>query len=59
MAAAARARSVRAERSGYEEFAPRRRRGGGCLGRILMLFLFLVALFVLGPIFLAAMFGFG
>jgi hypothetical protein len=58
MAAAARARSVRAERSGYEEFAPRRR-GGGCLGRILMLFLFLVALFVLGPIFLAAMLGFG
>jgi hypothetical protein len=59
MVAAARARSERAERSGYEEVSATRRRGGGCLGRILMLLLFLIALFVLAPIVLAALFGFG
>ena len=58
MAAAARARSERAAGPEYRE-PVRRRGGGGCVGRIFMLVLFLVALFLMLPIFLGAFFGFG
>lgn len=56
MTAAARARSERAARGGFE--GPLRRRGGGCLGRIFVLILFLAALLLLAPIFLGALLGF-
>jgi hypothetical protein len=59
MAAAARARTERAVRSSYDEVAPIRRRGSGCFGRIFMLVLFLIALFLMAPIFLGALLGFG
>ncbi len=35
-----------------------RRRGGGCVGRIFMLILFLIALFLMAPLFLGALLGF-
>ena len=58
MAAAARARTESAERSSDDEIAPVRRRGGGCVGRIFMLILFLIALFLMAPLFLGALLGF-
>jgi hypothetical protein len=36
-----------------------RRRGGGCVGRLLMLVLLLLALFLMVPIFLGALLGYG
>ncbi|WP_324808417.1 hypothetical protein SH584_02905 [Sphingomonas sp. LY29] len=59
MTAAARARSERAARREYGETVPVRRGGGGCVGRIFMLVLFLVALFLMLPILLGAFFSFG
>jgi hypothetical protein len=59
LGAAARARRGRAESSGYDGDAPVPRRGGGCFSRLLMLILLLLALFMLVPIFLAALLGFG
>lgn len=62
LGAAARSRRGRVERPGYEEYeeAPRmRRRGGGCLGRLLMLALLLFALFLLAPFLLGALLNFG
>ncbi len=59
VAAAARARSMRAERRDYDDLEPTRRRGGGCFGRVVMLLLFLIALFLLVPVFLGALLGFG
>jgi hypothetical protein len=52
-----RRRSVR----GYDDAgsAPPRRRGGGCLLRLLMLALLLFALFLMVPIFLGALLGYG
>jgi predicted RNA-binding Zn-ribbon protein involved in translation (DUF1610 family) len=57
MAAAARARTKRAEVSSYDEVAPKPRWGGGCVGRVFMLILFLVALFLVTPLFLSALLG--
>jgi hypothetical protein len=62
LGAAARSRRDRGRPSdpeGYEEMAPRRRRGGGCLGRLLMLILLLFALFLLAPFLLGALLNFG
>jgi hypothetical protein len=56
--AAARARRGRPGGHGYEMEAPRRRRGGGCLGRLLMLALLLFALLLLVPALLGALLGF-
>jgi hypothetical protein len=56
--AAARARRPRADPySG--DYAPRRRRGGGCLGRLLMLAVLLFLLFLMVPVFLGALLNFG
>ncbi len=57
LGAAARSRRGRPERMGYEEAPPTRRRGGGCLGRLLMLALLLFALFLMVPILLGALLG--
>ena len=57
MVAAARARSERAASPGYDEVAPVRR-GGGCVGRIFMLILLLIAAILMAPIFLGTLFGF-
>lgn len=59
LGAAARSRRGRREPPGYEEAAPMRRRGGGCIGRLLMLALLLLALFLLVPVLLGALLGFG
>jgi hypothetical protein len=59
LGAAARARRGRGESTGYEGYAPEPRRGGGCLGRLLMLILLLFALFLIAPIFLGALLGLG
>ena len=56
MAAAARARA--AERSPYDDARPVRHGGGGCIGRIFMLVLLLVALVLMLPFFLSALLGF-
>lgn len=58
VAAAARARAARAERTPYGEPRAMRPRGGGCLGRILMLVLLLLAFVVLAPLFLGALLSF-
>ena len=58
MAAAARARSEGRGPRSYEEAPRMRRGGGGCIGRIFMLILFLIALFLMAPLFLGALFGF-
>ncbi|HEX5865335.1 MAG TPA: hypothetical protein VF014_13955 [Casimicrobiaceae bacterium] len=55
--AAARARTKRAEGSSYDELAPMPRWGGGCVARVFMLILFLVALFLVTPWFLGALLG--
>ena len=57
--AAARARGSRSAPSDYEDDAPPRRRGGGCMGRLLMLALLLIGLFLIVPILLGALLGFG
>lgn len=57
--AAARARGSRPGAYERPEYATPRRRGGGCVGRLLMLALLLLALFLLVPIFLGALFSFG
>ena len=57
MAAAASSRSARTDRSDYGEEVPRRRQGGGCLGRLLMLVILLVALLLMAPVFLGALLG--
>ena len=60
MAAAARARSMRTERSDVEDWEPTpRRRGGGCIGKLVMLLLILVTLFLLLPVLLGALLGLG
>lgn len=59
LGAAARSRRGRGERLGYEEASPTRRRGGGCLGRLLMLALLLFALFLIAPFLLGALLNFG
>ena len=59
LGAAARSRRGRGERPAYEEPAPRRRRGGGCVGRLLMLALLLFALFLMVPVLLGALLNFG
>lgn len=62
LGAAARSRGGRGERpsyEGYEHSPPMRRRGGGCLGRLLMLVLLLFALFLLAPFLLGALLNFG
>ena len=60
MAAASRSRSARVERPRYDEVEPvRRRRGGGCFGRLLMLIVLIIAFFVMAPLFLSAFLGFG
>lgn len=58
LGAAARARRGRSEGFGYEVEAPRRRRGGGCIGRLLILALLLFALFLMAPFLLGALLGF-
>ncbi|HEX8450230.1 MAG TPA: hypothetical protein VF652_11630 [Allosphingosinicella sp.] len=64
LGAAARSRRGRGDRPGreeyeeYEEAPPRRRRGGGCLGRLLMLALLLFALFLMAPVLIGALLGF-
>jgi hypothetical protein len=62
MLGAARHRRGRGRRAGFEEYEavpPRRRRGGGCLGRLLMLALLLFALFLMVPVLLGALLNFG
>lgn len=59
LGAAARSRGGRGEELGYEEPPRIRRRGGGCLGRLLMLVLLLFALFLLAPFLLGALLNFG
>lgn len=59
LGAAARSRAGRGGRATYEEPAPPRRRGGGCLGRLVMLALLLFVLFLLVPAFLGALLTFG
>ncbi|HYW16331.1 MAG TPA: hypothetical protein VE891_09280 [Allosphingosinicella sp.] len=60
LGAAARSRAARGGgRPTYEEAAPARRRGGGCLGRLVMLALLLFLLFLLVPVFLGALLNFG
>ena len=62
LGAAARSRRGRGEGPAYEEYEeapPMRRRGGGCLGRLLMLVLLLFALFLLAPFLLGALLNFG
>jgi hypothetical protein len=62
LGAAARSRRGRGERPAHEEYdeaPPMRRRGGGCLGRLLMLVLLLFALFLLAPFLLGALLNFG
>jgi hypothetical protein len=62
LGAAARSRRGARERPPYDGFGeapPRRRRGGGCLGRLLMLVLLLFALFLLAPFLLGALLNFG
>jgi hypothetical protein len=55
--------AARARRSSAEpysaDYAPRRRRGGGCLGRLIMLAVLLFLLFLMVPVFLGALLGFG
>jgi hypothetical protein len=61
LGAAARSRRGRPERPAFEEFEeplPRRRRGGGCIGRLIMLALLLFALFLMAPLLLGALLGF-
>jgi hypothetical protein len=55
--AGARARAARTEHSRYDEME-RTPRGGGCIGRILMLVLLLVAFVLMAPLFLNALLGF-
>jgi hypothetical protein len=59
LGAAARARRGRSEEFGYEVEAPRRRRGGGCIGRLLMLALLLFVLMLIVPMLLGALLNFG
>lgn len=59
MSAAAHARRSRMAPSDYDEHVGRSRRGSGCLGRLLMLALLLIALFLIVPILLGALLGFG
>lgn len=62
LGAAARSRRGRGEPASYEDYEaapPRRRRGSGCLGRLLMLLLLLFALFLLAPFLLGALLNFG
>lgn len=59
LGAAARSRRGRGEPFGYEDEPRMRRRGGGCLGRLLMLVLLLFALFLLAPFLLGALLNFG
>ncbi|HEX9965344.1 MAG TPA: hypothetical protein VGB04_10230 [Allosphingosinicella sp.] len=59
LGAAARSRRGRGEGFSYDEPRPVRRRGGGCLGRLLMLALLLFALFLLAPFLLGALLSFG
>jgi hypothetical protein len=56
VAAAARARTKRAEGASYDEVAPMPR-GGGCVARVFMLILFLMALALVAPLFLGALLG--
>ena len=59
LGAAAHARRGRRGSPGFDEAPPVRRRGGGCLGRLLMLALLLFALFLLAPFLLGALLSFG
>ena len=59
MAAAARARSARAEHADYEDVGPPRRRGAGCFARLFLLIILLVAFMILAPLILGAVMGFG
>jgi hypothetical protein len=64
LGAAARSRRGRRDSPAYGEYEdyeepPRRRRGGGCLGRLLMLALLLFALFLMAPVLLGALLNFG
>jgi hypothetical protein len=56
LAAAARASMARSTRGDYDVGLPPRRRGGGCLRRLLLLTLFLLTMFVLVPMYLAGAF---
>lgn len=57
--AAAHARGSRPVSSDEGEYATSPRRKGGCVGKLLMLTLLLLALFLLVPILLGALIGFG
>ena len=57
LAAAARARSERVRGEGFEGRAPVPRRGGCCVGQVLMLVLLLGAFFLIAPMFLGALLG--
>ena len=57
VAAAARARAARAEHS-PDELERTRPRGSGCVGRIIMLALLLLAFILMAPLFLSALLGF-
>jgi hypothetical protein len=58
VAAAARARAARAEHSPYDKMERTRPRGSGCIGRIIMLVLLLLAFVLMAPLFLSALLGF-
>jgi hypothetical protein len=58
LGAASRARKSRAD-AYSDDYSPRRSSGGGCIGRLFMLALLLIALFLMVPIFLGALLGLG